>query len=233
MKRIFAVWLSLLMLAGLFSLPVSAAEKEIVLIAGSDFQISGNNTAKIEKIISNMKIHGYDKVDGAFFCGDYTLESTASNQSQYGVYKLKETFSAFTGDNMLFVQGNHDIETTTGLSKAGNNDPANKAYGVFLIHEDQYPEWGNNRTATETASKELRDYLAAKSSQGWKKPIFVLTHIPLHYSNRTKKDGSGTDGHLIFDVLNEYGEKGLNIIYLYGLQTWFLLPLYSLQLKYP
>ncbi len=219
MKRLCAVLFTLILLAGMLSafvIPVSAADKETIVIAGSDFQVGNNDTSKIEKILNNMEIHGITKVDCAFFCGDYTTESTESNQSQYGVYTLKETFSALTGGNMLFVQGNHDMDTTAGLSKAGNNDPAHKAYGVFIIHEDQYPQWGNDRTATEKVSQELRAYLEAKCSQGWKQPVFILNHIPLHWSNRTKLDGSGTDAALIFDVLNEYGEKGLNIIYLYG-----------------
>ena len=219
MKRIFAALFSFVLLVGAvgaWDAPVSAAEKETIVIAGSDFQVSNNNPNTVKKIINNLALHGITKVDCAFFCGDYTLEATASNQSQYGVQKLKDTFNELTGGNMLFVQGNHDIETTAGLSKAGNNDPKDRSYGAFIIHEDQYPEWGNNRTATEQVSKELRTYLAEKSSQGWKKPIFILSHIPLHWSNRTRKDGSGTDGALIFDVLNEYGEKGLNIIFLYG-----------------
>ena len=219
MKRIFAVLLSLVLLAGFMStsaISATAAEKETIVIAGSDFQVSNNNTNNINKIINNLAIHGITKVDCAFFCGDYTLEETASNQSQYGVQKLKDTFNDLTGGNMLFVQGNHDVETTTGLSKAGNNDAKDRSYGAFIIHEDQYPEWGNNRSATEKVSKELSAYLADKIAQNWKKPIFILTHIPLHWSNRTRKDGSGTDAALIFDVLNEYGEKGLNIIYLYG-----------------
>jgi len=219
MKRIFVALLSVCLLVGLtvsFAAPVTAAGKETIVIAGSDFQVDGNKTDKVESLISTLEIYGITKVDCAFFCGDYTLDAMESNKSQYGIQKLKDTFSALTGGNMLFAQGNHDIETTTGLSRAGDNDPASKAYGVFIIHEDQYREWGNNRADTEKMVGTLRSYLEQKHRQGWNKPVFILNHIPLHWSNRTLKDGSGTDADLIFDALNEYGEKGLNILYLYG-----------------
>ena len=221
MKRIFAVILTFIILVGAFSafaVPVSAAGKETILIAGSDFQVSGNNTSKLVSLMDTMKIYGINKVDGAFFCGDYTLEDTESNQSQYGIAKLKETFQDFTGGNMLFVQGNHDIDTTTGLSQAGNNDPKSRAYGVYIIHEDQYPQynWNNSEELVEKTAADLKKYLNEKVKAGWNKPIFVLSHVCLHWGNRTIKEGSAIYGKYLVDVLNEAGAKGLNIIFMYG-----------------
>jgi len=213
MKRFLAIILSCLMLLVLVPVSaVSAAEKETILIAGSDFQVSGNDTAKVEKLIDALTIFGVNKVECAFFVGDYTIEAVGSDQSQYGIYKLRETFTELTDGRMLFVQGNHDLDTSTGLAQAGNNDPSNQAYGVFVINEDQYREWGNNRAETEVAVNHLRSYLDEKYRQGYKKPIFVLCHVPLHRTNRK----GPRDGDLIFDALNEYGEKGLNILFLYG-----------------
>lgn len=219
MKRLFAAMLSLLLLlgvAGAFVIPASAADKETILIAGSDFQTDGNKTDRVGRVIDTLKANGFTKVDGAFFCGDYTLEARETNKSQYGIQKLKDTFAPLVGDNMLFVQGNHDPATTTGLSRAGDNDPSSRAYGAYIITVEQYAEWGEYRDKTEAMVKDLRSYLEQKRRQGFKKPVFILCHIPLHWSNRTYKDGSGTQADLIFDALNEYGEKGLNIIYLYG-----------------
>lgn len=221
MKRIFAVILTFIMLVGAFSafaVPVSAAGKETILIAGSDFQVSGNNTSTVEKLIDTLNVYGISKVDGAFFCGDYTLEDTDSNLSQYGIAKLKETFQDFTGGNMLFVQGNHDIDITTGLSKSGNNDPKSRAYGVYIIHEDQYPQynWDNSEELVEKTAADLKKYLDEKAKAGWKKPIFVLSHVCLHWGNRTIKEGSAIYGKYLVDVLNEAGAKGLNVIFMYG-----------------
>ena len=219
MKRLFAVILSLLLLlgvAGTCVIPAAAANKETILIAGSDFQTDGNKTTNVDKVINTLQANGFTKVDGAFFCGDYNLDKRETNKSQYGIQKLKDTFAPLAGENMLFVQGNHDPATTTGLSRAGDNDPSNRAYGAYIITLEQYAEWGEYREKTAEMVKDLRSYLEQKRRQGFKKPVFILCHIPLHWSNRTYKDGSGTQADLIFDALNEYGEKGLNIIYLYG-----------------
>lgn len=219
MKKLFAIVLSLMLLIGaLTAFPTSAtaAGKETVLVAGSDFQVGGFKSDNVESLLETLSIYGITKADRAFFCGDYTIESMESATSHLGIQKLKNVFAPLVGNQTLFIQGNHDIETTTGLALAGNNDPANKAYGAFVIHEDQYREWGNNRRDTEKMVNNLRIYLEQKHAQGFKKPVFVLCHIPLHWSNRTLNDGSGTDADLIVDVLNDYGRKGLNIIYLYG-----------------
>ena len=219
MKRFSAILLTLLLLMGVFGVgvsSVSAAGKETILVAGSDFQVGGFKSDNVEALLETLSIFGITKADRAFFCGDYTIESMESATSHLGIQKLKNVFAPLVGKQTLFIQGNHDIETTAGLATAGNNDPANKAYGAFVINEDQYREWGNKREDTVAAANSLRIYLEQKYSQGFKKPIFVLCHIPLHWSNRTVKDGSGTDADLLVDVLNEYGKKGLNILFLYG-----------------
>ena len=221
MKRLFAAMLSLWLLLGVvgtFVMPASAANEETILIAGSDFQTSGNKTDKVSQVISTLKANGFTKVDGAFFCGDYTPEKWESNQSQYGIQKLKDTFADLAGDKMWFVQGNHDIDTTTGLSKSGDNDPISREYGLYIIHEDEYPQynWDNSRELVEETAANLEKYLNAKVKAGWKKPIFVLSHVGLHWGNRTVKEGSAIYGKYLVDVLNEAGKKGLNIIFLYG-----------------
>lgn len=215
MKRLLAVLLTLILLVGTlgtFAMPVSAAGKETILVAGSDFQVVGFKTDGVESLLETLSIFGVTKADRAFFCGDYTIEKMESATSQLGIQKLKDIFEPLVGKQTLFIQGNHDIETTAGLARAGNNDPANKAYGAFVINEDQYREWGNDRKVTEKVANSLRIYLEQKHSQGFKKPVFVLCHVPLHRSNRK----GATDGDLIFNVLNEYGKKGLNILFLYG-----------------
>ena len=162
MKRLFAVTLSLLLLlgvAGTCVMPASAANKETILIAGSDFQTDGNKTTNVDKVIGTLEANGITQVDAAFFCGDYTLDKRESNTSQYGIQKLKDTFSPLAGENMLFVQGNHDPATTTGLSRAGDNDPSNRAYGAYIITVEQYAEWGEYREKTADMVKDLRSYL--------------------------------------------------------------------------
>lgn len=221
MKRIFTLIFALVLL--LSALPavsaaqVVATEEDVILLAGSDFQV-GNRTYQIENILSVLEIHGLTRADGAFFVGDYTADSRDSNTSSEGIRVLKNLFSPLVGDNMLFTQGNHDHVDTVGLAKDGNNDPASGKYGVFVINENQRMEFNYPYTydTTKQAADDLKAYLDDKVAQGFTKPIFVLNHIPLHWGNRTIEQGVGAHAELLVKVLNEAGAKGLNIIYLYG-----------------
>ncbi len=224
MKRILAILSCLILLVCLVaSMPTAVSattESETILLAGSDFQVSGHNTSRIEAILGTLEIHGITKADGAFFCGDYTLNSCDNNngQSSAGLQVLKDLFNPIVGDNTTFVQGNHDPADTVGLSHSGNNDPASGKYGVYVIHEDEYLQynWDYSLGVVEQTAARLKEYLDAKADSGWDKPIFILSHVGLHWGNRTIKEGSAIHGDLLVDVLNEAGEKGLNIIFLYG-----------------
>ncbi len=58
----------------------------------------------------------------------------------------------------------------------------------------------------------LKDYLDEKAEANYTKPIFIITHVPLHNSGR----GDNRYASYLVNVLNEAGQKGLNIIYLFG-----------------
>lgn len=221
MKRICTFVLALSLLLALIPAgAVTAAEKETILIAGSDFQVSAHNTSRIEQILGTLEMHGITKVDSAFFCGDYTLNPDYDNQGQSsaGLAVLKKLFTPLVSNKMLFVQGNHDPANTIGLSRSGNNDPGSGAYGVYVIHEDEYLQynWDYSLAAAQETAAGLKQYLDEKAASGWTKPIFVLSHVGLHWGNRTIKEGSAIHGGLLVDVLNEAGKKGLNVIFLYG-----------------
>ncbi len=222
MKRTVAIVSVIFLLIGLFVavLPVAKAEDETILLAGSDFQVSAHNTSRIEQVLGTLEMHGITKADGAFFCGDYTLNPDYDNQGQSsaGLAVLKKLFTPIVGNKMTFVQGNHDPEDTIGLSKSGNNDPVSGKYGVYVIHEDEYLQydWNNSREVVQQTADNLKAYLDEKANSGWTKPIFVLSHVGLHWGNRTILQGSAVHGDLMVDVLNEAGKKGLNIIFLYG-----------------
>lgn len=113
-----------------------------------------------------------------------------------------------------------------GLSKSGAHDT--NAYGVYVINEDDYM-WASNASHSSTSysgmsaeaivkqtAANLKTYLDAKTAEKYDKPIFVVSHLPLHYSMRTRNDGDCMYANLIFDVLNTAGNNGLNIIFMYG-----------------
>ena len=73
--------------------------------------------------------------------------------------------------------------------------------------------WYNNDEATiKRTAENLRNYLNHKLAVGFKAPIFVISHLPLHYSMRTRNDGDKQHANYIFNVLNDAGGNGLNIV---------------------
>ena len=104
MKRIVVLTLSLIvLLSALPAFPVSAAqivatEEDVILLAGSDFQVGGNSTDKVENILDVLALHGLTKADGAFFVGDYTPSARETNTSTPGIEALIDE----QGDNIIF-----------------------------------------------------------------------------------------------------------------------------------
>ena len=208
--------------------------------------------AVMENIIDQMINAGYTEVDGALFCGDYSnigdtwnssktnsvkyndvgvraIDSVLKDEDKWGLISNLNKLSSLlskdnAGDDVVYVQGNHDPVDTIGLDSFGANDTTH--YGVFVIHED-YFQWyqnGNgdgNTTDAQTAAKEtaeaLKVYLQGKVDAKDNRPIFVASHVPLHFGYRTTSARSGDNiyAKYLFDVLNEYG-KELNIIFLFG-----------------
>ena len=218
-RKSLAVLLSLLMLISMYavSATVSAAEKETIIIACSDFQASSNTQGKanVTAILNAMKADGINYADAAFSLGDYSAEYEVQSASNSGLVALKEALSDVVDpDNIVFGQGNHDLTTVVGLTGWGNMDPAYGDYGLYLVEDpEQAQEWGSYDAASVTA---LQNYLQNKIDIGFSKPIFIMNHYPLHWSNRTHKDGNSKSAYKYFNVINDAAAQGLNIIYLHG-----------------
>ena len=197
---------------------------ETVLIAGSDFQAStwDKNMANVNKLLGAIKENdGYELFDGMLFAGDYTPNHGHDNATE-GIGVLDEFSESFVIGNKVYAEGNHDAPTVEMLSPYGNNDPVGGTYGVFVFHEEDYGQFGDDddheRTSIDVGN-DLKAYFDEKQASGWdtKKPIFVMTHVPLHYNWRTVSDyGAGEGAEYIVDALNYGGELGYNVIFLYG-----------------
>ena len=225
MKRFtsfIAILLSALLLLGLtpaFSF-ADAADNEIRLLACSDFQHPDGNTAgtaSVNAILTAMKQDGITSADGLLACGDYDYEYT---DTKAGIAYLKLALKNFVNGQQVFVQGNHDSQNsaagTNGLSNSGNNDPAHEKYGVFVIHEEDYMWYNDDEGKIKRTAQNLIEYLNEKLASGYDKPIFILSHLGLHYSMRTANEGFAMHARYLFDAINEAGEKGLNIFFLFG-----------------
>ena len=183
-----------------------------VLLFGSDFQGSDREKSikKILEIINSQNI-----TPGLLaFLGDYTTGGYDANSSTSGIRLLTTIFRSFSNlanTGLLFVQGNHDPEKTNYLTQSGEYDATN--YGMFVINEDDFPSASALKymPLSKEISIKLDNYLARVLSSEVHKPIFVVTHVPLHYSTR----GDNPYASYIVDVLNKYGDK-LDIIFMYG-----------------
>ncbi len=224
MKKILSVLIGFILLFQCVPCVFAAAEgvpegETIRVIAASDFQpqngVESGKTA-MRNILSAMEQDNITTADGFLFCGDYDY-STVGNATatRAGVQAVKDVMiDIVPKENIVLAQGNHD--TASGISKSGKNDPASGEYGVFVIHEDDYMWFNNDENRIKRTTQNLIDYLNGKLAISYDNPIFIVSHLPLHYTMRTEKDGDGQHANYIFDVLNEAGAKGLNLFFLFG-----------------
>ncbi|MBQ8696248.1 MAG: metallophosphoesterase, partial [Clostridia bacterium] len=220
MKRLFAlIILVVFLLCGINA--VAMSEDDVIrIIACSDFQRTSGDTdsnesciGAVRDILSAMEADGLTRADGFFCCGDYDRGWGASAA---GVRDLTECVSHVADDGIVLVQGNHDPAGTQGLSPSGSNDPASGEYGVYVIHEDEYPSFQQDEAAVRKIAGKLREYLLEKAEECYDRPIFVLSHLPLHYTMRTYYNGDCRYASYLLDAMNEGAERGLNILYLFG-----------------
>ena len=225
-KKLMAFGLAVLMIVSLIPTTVfsekygRSVKAPTIVLAGSDFQAVGGDSysqANVSAILSQIKVD-YPAADGLIFCGDYDKDLPSKNIAN-SVNALKSTVEGAFGTDIdeVFVQGNHDQQTpsaSNGLSGTGAHD--NQNYGVYVLDEDDY-QWGSyvNESKIRTAASNLGSYLDAKVEEGYTKPIFIASHVPLHYTARTYKDKDGLYAKYIFDEINEAAED-LSIIFLYG-----------------
>lgn len=201
--------------------PVVDTNKITTVVAASDFQHpDGNEPGQeiIAGIMDSINLNGITKADGFLFCGDYAHHTYGIvEETVEGIKAIKETISPMVKENTVFVQGNHDASLgTEGLSPSGDNDPESGEYGVYVLHNSDYMWHNDNEETIKRSAQRLTEYLNEKLILSYDKPIFVISHLPLHYSMRTRYDGDGKHANYIFNVLNEAGKKGLNIIFLFG-----------------
>lgn len=225
MKRFsscLACFLACLFLIGLIPAFADAAltESEINILACSDFQHPDGAMAgagNVDAILGAMKKDGITSADAMFACGDYDY---GNSNTKGGIAYLKNSLKGFVNGPFTFVQGNHDSANsaagTNGLSQSGNNDPDHEKYGVFVIHEEDYMWYNDDEGMIKNTAQNLIEYLNEKLEKGYDKPIFILSHLGLHYSMRTAKEGFAMHAPYLFNAINEAGAKGLNIFYLFG-----------------
>ena len=199
----------------------SVESPQAVLYSASDFQNSeghAQGAKELEEITKQIYNSGNKEVSEALICGDYyASDDISEDESGKGIDYIYEVLNSqweLEHDEIYFVQGNHDPLSTAGLDSTGGTD--REHYSVYQINHDDYMWIMSSGVDIETKISEtagnLRDWLNEKTEEGYSKPIFIITHLPLHHSYRYDNPYS----EYLFDVLNEAGERGLNIVYLFG-----------------
>lgn len=218
-RKFFCRWLIpgtavLLLLAAMFLCWQHLTSPRAVIWAGSDLQGDGRDGAVLSRLLETAKKNGYRSVDEVLFLGDYSSAyDTERSAEGIGIVcdKIRRAY-ALDADDILFLQGNHDPEDTPGLDSGGAYERSD--YIVYLIHEGDFPAFADEDNAflIEETAAALEAYLMEKAEAGETRPIFVMTHIPLHMSWR---EDNRYAAYLV-DVLNRAGAAGLNLIVLFA-----------------
>ena len=225
MKKMLSVILCICLIFVSSTVGISAVavteENITTIIACSDVQSpngASGSKQQISNIVNAMIADGLTDTDALFCSGDYDKFSiNNAYNTQAGINALTEATSPLSPEHKVLIKGNHDtVNGVNGICMSGNNDPESGAYGVFAINESDYMWYGNDETTIKNTAQSLINYLNEKINADFNKPIFVLSHLPLHFTMRTYYDGDGRYARYIFDALNNAGKKGLNIYFLYG-----------------
>lgn len=222
-KKLLALLLALVMILSLLPTSVLATGSEpTVVVACSDFQnkscTATNHTpgvTAVEGILEEIKTGGYTKADGFICCGDYYYTGEGNTTASInGLNALSDCITANFGSNVdkVFVQGNHDGKIS-GIASTGANDADD--YGVYVLNEDDYTAYNGSLSNSQTLAAGLTAYFNAKIEAGYNKPVFVVSHVPLHAGPRVAHDGTAKYAEPIFDAIND-AAKDLNIIFLFG-----------------
>lgn len=194
-----------------------ASDAYAVIFSASDFQ-SDTCYTNFSNMMQAAQADGITETpDGFLFGGDYTAGSEdPSVQVPKIIDTVQGVYAEYSEDNMIFVQGNHDaandVLTPTGLYEFEH-------YWVYSINEDDFKKEQSGRsplydTTVQALAEEVTASLEGIKLSGDLRPVFVITHVPLHHSSRDSY-GDNIYSKYLFDVLNEYGQY-LDIIFLFG-----------------
>ena len=220
-SRIGALLLALVMMLSLLPTSVLATGSEpTVVIAGSDFQNKSGDeagAATVTSILTQIQ-KDYTSVDGFLFAGDYDQDNHNSNiEVTKGITALmqavQDKYSNINYDNTILVQGNHD-NAHADIDATGGHDF--DGYGTFVLNEDDYPDGNSSSSGVQRLAGNLTEYLNRRLETAPNEPVFVVSHLPLHYSYRTYYNGNGVYAEYLYNAMYAAADKGLTIFFLFG-----------------
>ena len=241
-KRLFAVLLCLVMIVGLMPFGAfaatdadtaytatdttaaadQAAADRTYLAFTSDVHNQGNNTSanRLNTWINAVTAKVGDDIDVMGFCGDFG--NASAGQSDYWNY-AGSVMSACEGNSKVhdhvYTTGNHEFNP--GSYDSNNSAARGKIFRLgeakkgndYIVYAFGAHDWNNWSDHYDTGDiSELNSYLAGLGAADRAKPIFILTHFPIHsYSSRRT-----TNADQVLNMLNGYADQGYKIYYLWG-----------------
>ena len=171
---------------GIAPLADDGAADVTTVIAGSDFQNKSGDeagAATVTSILTQIQ-KDYTSVDGFLFAGDYDQDTHNSNtEVTKGITALmqavQDKYSNINYDNTILVQGNHD-NAHNNIDATGGHDF--NGYGTFVLNEDDYPDGNSSASGVQSLADNLTEYLNGRLKTAPNEPVFVVSHLPLHYS---------------------------------------------------
>lgn len=217
MKKVLALILSLAMILCCLPAVYASETPYATIVTGSDFQAGPEKAvARLKNILALAKADGIT-VNGGIFGGDY---ANAVGVGPDGVISsIRSTVAdAYPGiilNNMLFIEGNHDVNgmeiASTGLHDLGS-------YLVYSMNEDDYSRGQGSLTygslKITAVADALNKALSSLVTKEEKRPVFIVTHVPLHHTSRSSY-ADNLYSKYVFDVINAAAEK-LDIVFLFG-----------------
>ena len=198
----------------------------------SDFQQEDGfdePSATLSSILAAARADG-KHIDRVVMCGDYSNVYKMYNYQispDEGIEEVKAVvrsecpdIAGGADDNVLFVQGNHDMMsdqiTPSGLFETEN-------YIIYILNTEEDFPWEQGKTSgcltkVRRSSAEMKECFDGLIAKGETRPVFIAGHVPLHFTARTSSQhttGDNLYSSLIFDVVNEAAES-LDIVYLFG-----------------
>ena len=225
-KKLIAGLLAMIMIITLtpaFCFSVFAADETrepIYVLAGGDFQEAGDNTGSagnVTDILAQVS-QKYQTMNGFLFVGDYDCDTHNDEAATKGgidalMGAVQGKYPNLNDENSVLVQGNHDYKDSRIDATGGHEFDG---YSAYVLNEDDYPNSGGSQAGIQTLANNLKTWLNNKIGEGYSAPIFIVSHLPLAYTPRTVTQGDAKYAKYIFDVLNDAGKNGLNIIFLHG-----------------
>ncbi|MBQ4566456.1 MAG: metallophosphoesterase [Oscillospiraceae bacterium] len=214
------LWL-LICIALLFSLlPGNAVQASAsapsypTLITASDFQGGSGAYSNFTEL---LQVSGCTAPDGILLGGDYGDETAVDSgaSAEQLMEAIRDSYPAYPRERVLIARGNHD-QSSEALDQTGLY--LFEEYAVYVLSYEDYPDgqyWRDGAEATvRSAADDLYAALEPLAAAGDSRPVFILSHVPLHHSRRSSY-GDTLYGKYLFDVLNQLG-RSLDLIYLFG-----------------